>query len=257
MKQKSQIWKLNAWLNLKYSLYVTKPFVPRMSAALMELNKNPTVVTNKCTDANKATSTDMEHWSADTGATTHMTVQDKFMSNIEQVSVKVIVGDGTEISCTKQGNLRLTDGKGGLFLQHVLYSPKIHKNIVSIGSLICNGHKVKIENRNLIVKDSKMREIIFTCKNESVLYNLMGCCFPYNYVAMSTQTIRGSMEKNKPAKLQALDINLVHDIYCHIGEATLQSTLMAIGIDVTGKLTHVRGVLWQRLKQSLFQNSLR
>ena len=69
------------------------------------------------------------------------------MSNIDQVNVKVIVGDGTEISCTKRGNLRLTDGKGELLLQRVLYSPKIHKNIVSIGSLIRDGHQVEIENR--------------------------------------------------------------------------------------------------------------
>ena len=80
------------------------------------------------------------------------------------LNIKVIVGDGTEILCTKRGDLRLTNGKRKLLLQRVLYSPKIHKNIVSIGSLIHDGHQVKIEKNNMMVMDSRMQAIVFTCK---------------------------------------------------------------------------------------------
>ena len=91
-----------------------------------EINENPMVVTDERADANKATGTDVEHWLADTGATSHITAQDKFMSNIEQVNVKVIVGDCTEISCTKRGDLRLTDGKGVLYLTTSILKCRSH-----------------------------------------------------------------------------------------------------------------------------------
>ena len=79
-----------------------------------------------------------------------------------------------------------------------------------------------------------MHEIIYTCKNDLVLYYLLGCRVSYANVAMSTHTIRSSMEKNEPAKLQALDINSAHDIHGHIGEAALHSTLKAVGINAIG-----------------------
>ena len=86
-----------------------------------------------------------------------------------------------------------------------------------------------------------MHEIIFTCENDSVLYYLLEHRVCYANVAMSTQTIRNSMEKNKPAKLQALDINSAHDIYGHIGEAALHSTLKAVGINASGSLKTCEG----------------
>ena len=86
-----------------------------------------------------------------------------------------------------------------------------------------------------------MRKIVFTHENDLGLYYLLGRRVSYADVAMSTQTIRNSIEKNKPAKLQALDINSAHDIYGHIGEAALHSTLKAVGIDATGSLNTCEG----------------
>ena len=204
-----------------------------------EFNANPIDVIEECYDVN--TMTYDESWLADTGATSHITARDKCMSNVEEVNIKVIVGDGTEILCTKRGDLRLTNGKSKLLLQRVLYSPKIHKNIVSIGSLIRDGHQVKIEKNNMMVTDSSMRAISFTRENDSVLYYLKGRRCTYSDVAMSSYTIHDTGEKDKPTKCVVLDINTAHDIYGHIGEAALRSTLKAINVDVTGKLQTCEG----------------
>jgi hypothetical protein len=39
----------------------------------------------------------MERWLADTGATMHITMTDENMTNVENVNVLVIVGDGKEV----------------------------------------------------------------------------------------------------------------------------------------------------------------
>ena len=138
--------------------------------------------------------------------------------------------------------------KGWLLLQHVPYSPKIHKNIVSIGSHICDGHHVKIENRRLMVTDSTMHDITFTLENDLVLYYLTGCHLSNADLAKSTQSISNSEKKDTPTKLMTLDINLAHDIYGHIGEAALRSTLKVIGINVTGKLNTCEGCFLAKAK---------
>ena len=48
-----------------------------------------------------ASSNGMERWLADTGATTHITMSDEYMTNVENVNISVIVGDGKEVVCTK------------------------------------------------------------------------------------------------------------------------------------------------------------
>ena len=45
--------------------------------------------------------TESEMWLADTGSTSHITPCDKFMTNVQKVNVKVIVGDGKEVTCNK------------------------------------------------------------------------------------------------------------------------------------------------------------
>lgn len=46
-----------------------------------------------------------ELWLADTGATSHISTNNRLMFNVENVSVHVIVGDGKEVVCTKCGDV--------------------------------------------------------------------------------------------------------------------------------------------------------
>ena len=57
---------------------------------------------NYCKNYNFCGFSDMsENWLVDPGATSHITMNDKFMTNIEMVHVKVTIGDGKEIVCKK------------------------------------------------------------------------------------------------------------------------------------------------------------
>jgi len=65
----------------------------------------------------------VERWLADTGATSHISTSDTSMTNVEKVSIVVVVGNGNEITCFKRGDIRLhtQDGKV-LTLKKVLYT---------------------------------------------------------------------------------------------------------------------------------------
>ena len=52
-----------------------------------------------------SSTTNSEHWLADTGATSHITMSDTHMTNVEEVDITVMVGNGNEITCTKRGTL--------------------------------------------------------------------------------------------------------------------------------------------------------
>ena len=72
-----------------------------------------------------------ENWLADTLATAHdITMSDVGMANVRPVSFTVVLGDGSEIKCTKRGDIKLTKRKKTMTLKDVLYKPKFHKNIV-------------------------------------------------------------------------------------------------------------------------------
>ena len=75
------------------------------------------------------------------------------MTNVRPVSVTVVVGDGSEIKCTKRGDIKLTNGEKTMTLKDVLYTPKFHKNIVSLGVLIHNSFDLSPQNKTLVKND--------------------------------------------------------------------------------------------------------
>ena len=45
-----------------------------------------------------------ERWLADTGATSHITMCNNYMTNMKEVNVGVVVGDGEEFICKECGD---------------------------------------------------------------------------------------------------------------------------------------------------------
>ena len=111
-----------------------------------------------------------ENWVADTGATAHITMSDVGMTNVRPVSVTVVVGDGSEIKCTKRGDIKLTNGEQTMTLKDVLYTPKFHKNIVSLGVLIRDGFDLSVTGSTMTVKKGRGGHISFNRETNGVLY---------------------------------------------------------------------------------------
>ena len=71
--------------------------------------------------------------------------------------MKVIVGDGNEVTCNKRGDIHVynDNNKEALCLKRILYAPFFHKNIVSIGKFAQQGQY-----------DVEMREMLLTIKKK-------------------------------------------------------------------------------------------
>jgi hypothetical protein len=115
-----------------------------------------------------------ENWLADTGATAHITMSDVGMTNVRPVSVTVVVGDGSEIKCTKRGDIKLTNGEKTMILKDVLYTPKFHKNIVSLGVLIRDGFDLSVTGSTMTVKKGRGGHISFNRETNGVFYYFKG-----------------------------------------------------------------------------------
>ena len=119
----------------------------------------------------------IEKWLGDTGATSHVTYSDAYMTNVTHVKTKVTVGDGNEVVCTKRGDiLIMTNDSTQVLLKNVLYSPDFHQNIISIGRFANDGnYEVLIKGNVLSVSKPRMTgSLNFTCDQQGVLFYLHG-----------------------------------------------------------------------------------
>jgi hypothetical protein len=137
------------------------------------IQTGPTPVTDQC----HVTSVDgTERWLADTGATTHITTNDTGMTNVENVSVKVLVGDGKEVVCRKRGDITIYNGNETLQLRSVLYTKQFAKNIVSVGQILKNkSYSAVMQNDRLsLVNSNDGSKLHFKCNNGGVLFYFNG-----------------------------------------------------------------------------------
>ncbi len=120
--------------------------------------------------------TNYEQWLADTGATTHITTSDVGMTNVENVNVKVLVGNGTEVVCRKCGGITVANGDQVLHLRNVLYTQHFAKNIVSVGQLLKNSNysAVMQEKRLSLVNGKDGSKLQFKCNDGGVLFYFKG-----------------------------------------------------------------------------------
>ena len=180
-----------------------------------------------------------EKWLADTGASSHITMSDRGMTNTENVNIRVIVGDGNEVLCTKRGDVHLQGQTGQtLLLQKVLYAPNIHKNIVSIGAFVKTGNyhvQIKGSTLSLLKSDGSGARLDFTSSEHNVLYYYKGKRVETTAMSISTEPEKHVTEVTK------MDINEAHDKFGHIGQAALCATLKAINIQTTGVLRSCEG----------------
>jgi hypothetical protein len=192
----------------------------------------------------------VERWLADSGATCHITNSDRYMSNVETVSVNVMVGNGKQVNCTKRGDVFIGSGNQSLKLCRVLYAPTFSKNIISIGLLFNidqkNNTTVTWTAVGMVLKT--LQGGILNFLKDGVLYYYEGTrslptSFPSEYCADADddEVLPSTSDKVITPKTKTIDINVAHHKYCHVSEAALRATLKAAGINPTGKLRACEG----------------
>ena len=155
-----------------------------------------------------------ERWLADTGATSHITSSELGMTNVEKVKVRVIVGDGKEVLCTKRGDVLVTSSNGKtLHLKKVLYTPLFHKNIVTIGVFVQKSdYEVSIKGQTLsLSKTNELENIEFKSEGKELLYYFEGTRDLGTIETVMTSTTTTQPPVIIPAKQIKIDINKAHD----------------------------------------------
>ncbi|KAL0429361.1 UNVERIFIED_CONTAM: Retrovirus-related Pol polyprotein from transposon TNT 1-94 [Sesamum radiatum] len=113
-------------------------------------------------------------WYLDNGASNHMTGdKSKFVHIDTKVTGDVRFGDDTKVEIEGKGTVILATKNGDHKLLHdVYYIPKMKNNILSIGQLMENGHKVKMEDKYLWLRDHNDRLVAKVTMTSNRMFKL-------------------------------------------------------------------------------------
>jgi histone deacetylase 1/2 len=116
-------------------------------------------------------------WFLDSGASTHVTNQPgTFTSSYSPSTINstsIVVGNGSSIPIYSVGNTTLTSHP--FYLNNVLYSPSIIKNLISVHKFTRdNSCSIEFDPYGFCVKDLATRQIILKSSSSGDLYPFIG-----------------------------------------------------------------------------------
>ncbi len=99
-------------------------------------------------------------WIVDSGATQHMTFEQKWFTMYKCISpMRVFMGDDTVLEAIGKGNIKATMQVGGKLTHatiiQVLYFPKMNNSFISVSKLIFEGFKVEFDKDGCKVNDAQ------------------------------------------------------------------------------------------------------
>ncbi len=118
----------------------------------------------------------MYDWIADSGATQHMTFEQKWFTTYERISPrKVFMGNDTILEAIGKGNIKAIMQVGGELshatITQVFHVPKMKNNLISVRKFIFEGFKVEFENDGCKVKDAR-RVVVAKAQRDKNFYVL-------------------------------------------------------------------------------------
>ena len=88
-------------------------------------------------------------------------------------SSRIVVGDGSSFAVTHAGTSHISTSADPLTLRHVLVSPNLIKNLVSVKKLSRdNPVNVEFDDHGLFYKDQRMKVVTLRCDSPDDLYPL-------------------------------------------------------------------------------------
>ena len=175
---------------------------------------------------------DSSIWIADSAATSHITNSDYGMYDCKMVNLPVTVGDGSEVTATKIGNLDLQvhykDGKTAkVTLTGVQYVPKFYIKLFSLTAAMSKGFDISSEGMTMMVKKGNTK-ISFDQMIKTKSGFVLG-------VKMSQMVRDGAL-----ASLNQGDVVKINDLHCqlgHVSEDATRQTAKFYGWKLQGTMT--------------------
>jgi hypothetical protein len=99
-------------------------------------------------------------WIVDSGATQHMTFQQKWFTTYECISPRrVFMGDDTVLEAIGNGNIKTKMQAGGKMshttITQILHVPKMNNSLIFVSKLISEGFKVEFDKDGCKVNDAQ------------------------------------------------------------------------------------------------------
>ncbi|CAL5368182.1 unnamed protein product [Camellia sinensis] len=122
-----------------------------------------------------ATNSSTESWLIDSGCTNHMTYDRELFRELDKTAIsKVRIGNGAHIAVKGKGTVAIEGCTGLKLISDVLYVPEINQNLLSVTQLLEKGYKVLFEDKNCVIKDTKVIEVFkVQMKDKSFALDLM------------------------------------------------------------------------------------
>ena len=103
-------------------------------------------------------------WIVDSGATQHMTFQQKWFTTYERISPRrVFMGDDTVLEAIGKGNIKATMQVGGKLthttITQVLHVPKMKNSLISVSKLI--SEVSKWSSTRMVVRSTMFKELLW------------------------------------------------------------------------------------------------
>jgi len=150
-------------------------------------------------------STPVEEWIFDSGASDHMCNNLRLMTNIQDVDISVSTADAnSQIKVSKSGTVALTGHNGSkILLKNVFYVPDLEQNLLSAS---------KFDSGNVIVKMEKGK-INVSCDSQCIM---TGSRTGNNMWLMNVKTVENGCKVNQANANGKISLMLLHERLGHL-----------------------------------------
>ena len=182
-----------------------------------------------------------ESWLVDSGATTHVSINTKMMTNLKTATEgeHVRVGNNETMKATAIGDLTLEQKSSGkkLKLEDVMVVPGFAKNLISVGRLTEKGNEFVAGKEGSKIFNESRDMLEFETGPDGMAY-LIASRFKGERKAFNAERIvEEDEEMEKKERKQYMDINEAHQKFGHATERVVREVLKALKIIPTGKMS--------------------
>jgi len=182
---------------------------------------------------NNINSKEMMCWILDSGASISITNQLNGLKNIQKCREKIYLANNQTILTQFKGDLMGYIDNHKILIKNVYYSPKINKNLLSIGNLTQQGYKVIFNINNnkphAIIYNQNHQRILTIKSNQTNTFKFWISTQPLNLSKIDNSD--NSIEINY-THLKSIDkINLWHRRLAHFNISNIKNKLLKININ--------------------------
>ena len=182
-----------------------------------------------------------ESWLVDSGATTHVSINTKMMTNIKTATEgeHVRVGNNETMKATAIGDLILEQKNTGkkLKLEEVMVVPGFAKNLISVGRLTEKGNEFVAGKEGSKILNESGDMLKFETGSDGMAYLIASRVKGEQKLFNVERIVEEDEETEKKERKQYMDINEAHQKFGHATESVVRETLKALEIIPTGKMS--------------------